>query len=157
MGIPTLGSFGVAVRSRESYGMRLTIHEIAIDCVDPRRQAEFWSAALGWEINNGGDWDSEVTLGDRSVQANESWCSIASGLPALPYVVFARVPEAKSVKNRFHFCLKAEDMSVEVSRLVGLGASVVEQRGRVVAGREDRAEDVWTVMEDPEGNEFCLG
>jgi predicted enzyme related to lactoylglutathione lyase len=137
--------------------MRLTINEITIDCVDPKRQAEFWSEALGWDINNGGDWDAEITLGDQVVQANESWSSITSGLPDLPYVVFEKVPEPKTVKNRFHFCLKADDMSSEVSRLVGLGAFVVEKRGRVVAGREDRGEDVWTTMKDPEGNEFCLG
>ena len=48
-------------------------------------------------------------------------------------------------------------MESQVSRLVALGASVVETRGRAVVGREQQGEDVWTVMEDPEGNEFCVG
>ena len=137
--------------------MRLVINDIVIDCADPGSQAEFWSAALGWDVEHVGAWDAEVTLGAEVVQANESWSSIITDLPNVPRVVFAKVPEGKTVKNRLHFCMKADDMNSEVSRLVALGGSEVERRGRVVAGREVRGEDVWTAMEDPEGNEFCVG
>ena len=58
------------------------------------------------------------------------------------------VPEGKTVKNRLHLDLQADEMKAEVARLVGLGASIVEERKR-----HDHA---WTVLRDPEGNEFCI-
>ena len=137
--------------------MSLVITAISIDCADPKSQAEFWSAALGWKVESVEAWAAEVALGTEVVEANESWSSITIDLPNVPRLIFAKVPEGKTVKNRLHFDLKADGMKSEVSRLVGLGASVVEERGRVVTGREESGEDVWTVMEDPEGNEFCLG
>jgi hypothetical protein len=65
-----------------------------------------------------------------------------------PTLFFTRVPEPKTTKNRVHLDLAPDTgMNEEVERLVGLGATVHEVRG------EDR---VWTVMLDPEGNEFCV-
>jgi hypothetical protein len=59
-------------------------------------------------------------------------------------LVFVFVPEAKAVKNRVHLDLGANDMDAEVQRLVALGAH-----------RLERVKE-WTVMRDPEGNEFCV-
>ena len=137
--------------------MSLVIKDIIIDCADPKNQAEFWSAALGWEVLYVGGWDAEIALGSTVVQASESWSRISIDLPNMPNLVFQRVPERKTAKNRLHFDLNAGDMESQVSRLVALGASVVETRGRAVVGREQQGEDVWTVMEHPEGNEFCVG
>ena len=66
-------------------------------------------------------------------------------------VLFLRVPESKSVKNRVHLCLTAVDSrrDAEVDRLIALGASVYDDR-RTPDGRG------WVVFTDPEGNEFCL-
>jgi hypothetical protein len=64
-------------------------------------------------------------------------------------LLFLAVPEGKTVKNRVHLDVRATTtMREEVERLVGLGATVE----RVV--EEDLG--VWTVMRDPEGNEFCV-
>ena len=58
---------------------------------------------------------------------------------------FQKVPEERTAKNRQHFDLRAMgDVEVEVRRLVDLGASVRDRHGDLV------------VMEDPEGNEFCV-
>jgi Glyoxalase-like domain len=58
---------------------------------------------------------------------------------------FQRVPEGKSAKNRRHFDLRAlGDGEAEVRRLVDLGASELVRHPNLV------------VMEDPEGNEFCV-
>jgi len=65
-------------------------------------------------------------------------------------LLFFRVPEPKTVKNRVHVDLAAKDSEVEIDRLVGLGASRVEYR-------EGGLGNSWTVMLDPEGNEFCIG
>jgi hypothetical protein len=60
-----------------------------------------------------------------------------------------KVPEGKSVKNRVHLDLTPErTMREEVSRLERFGARVV----RVF----DDQWDVFTLMQDPEGNEFCV-
>ena len=57
------------------------------------------------------------------------------------------VPEAKSVKNRFHLDLRPGDQAAEVARLVALGAR------RVDVGQGDVS---WVVLADPDGNEFCV-
>ena len=116
--------------------MSIVIVAITIDCVDPRTQADFWSAALGWRIESVEVWDAEISRGGKVVQARESWSNIISAAPNAPKRInFAKVPEGKTVKNRLHFDLKVDDLDTEVSRLVGLGASVVERRGRL-AGHE---------------------
>ena len=66
-----------------------------------------------------------------------------------PAWIFARVPEAKTAKNRLHLDLVAADVEAEVARLVALGAS---RQADV-----DEYGYTWTVMIDPEGNEFCVG
>ena len=60
-------------------------------------------------------------------------------------MLFIEVPEGKTVKNRLHFDLRAPDtMRGEVDRLRALGAAVLQDHGDFV------------VMQDPEGNEFCV-
>jgi hypothetical protein len=65
-----------------------------------------------------------------------------------PDLLFCKVPEGKSVKNRLHIDLRPEDQAAEVARVEALGAR------RVSVGQ---GEDVtWVVLADPEGNEFCV-
>jgi hypothetical protein len=65
-----------------------------------------------------------------------------------PDLLFLRVPEAKSVKNRLHLDLRPDDQDAEVRRVEGLGAR------RVSVGQG--ADASWVVLADPEGNEFCV-
>jgi len=65
-----------------------------------------------------------------------------------PRLLFNVVPEPKTVKNRVHLDLNVADMQAEVARLVGLGARKVKTF--------DENGETWTVMADPEGNEFCV-
>jgi hypothetical protein len=65
-----------------------------------------------------------------------------------PTWLFARVPERKTAKNRLHVDLAAADRAAEVARLVELGAKRVTD--------VDEWGYQWTVMQDPEGNEFCV-
>lgn len=58
------------------------------------------------------------------------------------------MPEEKAAKNRMHVDFLADDREVEVLRLVGLGASLVAEH--------DRGDARWSVLQDPEGNEFCV-
>ena len=65
-----------------------------------------------------------------------------------PTWLFAKVPESKTAKNRMHVDLAAPDHEAEVARLVALGATRV-------ADMEEWGYE-WTVLQDPEGNEFCV-
>ena len=62
--------------------------------------------------------------------------------------LFAKVPERKVAKNRMHLDLASPDHEAEVARLVALGATRV-------ADMEEWGYE-WTVLQDPEGNEFCV-
>jgi len=110
------------------------IATITIDAVEPRKVADFWAAALGWQIL---DEDPDVlTIGP----ADGAW----------PTIDIAHVPERKTVKNRLHFDLRADGSSAdeEIDRLLKLGAR------RVDVGQP--ADVSWAVLADPEGNEFCV-
>jgi catechol 2,3-dioxygenase-like lactoylglutathione lyase family enzyme len=110
-----------------------TIDTLTIDCADPIRVAEFWCAALGYEL---------VESDDESAEIRDPG---GVGWPLL----FQVVPEGKSVKNRLHLDIRASaSMAAEVERLKGLGAT--EQRFVEEGG------SFWTVMLDVEGNEFCV-
>ena len=112
---------------------------VVIDCADPARQARFWSAALGWEI--GYEEESEAAVWPAGYSYPEP--------VALP-LVFVTVPEAKTTQNRLHLDLATtsrEHQESEVRRLLGLGA---------VPADVGQGEVPWTVLADPEDNEFCV-
>ncbi|MEO7196528.1 MAG: VOC family protein [Pseudonocardiaceae bacterium] len=108
--------------------MDLSIGMVTIDCSDPQSLAEFWTAALGVAV--AGDYGGFVLL---------------AGAPALG---LQKVPEPQTGKNRVHLDLYTEDRAAEVTRLTGLGASVLAECN--APGLR------WTVLADPEGNEFCV-
>jgi hypothetical protein len=64
-------------------------------------------------------------------------------------LLFERVPEGKSGKNRVHFDLYSLEGDAEVERLVGLGASIASDHRSSDGGG-------WVVLTDPAGNEFCI-
>jgi predicted enzyme related to lactoylglutathione lyase len=110
--------------------------ELCVDSANPRQLAGFWAEVLGWRIENEADDDDEIELVDPD-----------GGKPTL---LFIRVPESKTVKNRLHIDVNARDreQSEEVERLLGLGATLAD------VGQGDDV--TWVVMADPEGNEFCV-
>jgi hypothetical protein len=65
-----------------------------------------------------------------------------------PDLLFLRVPEGKTTKNRLHLDLRPDDQAAEVARLEKLGAQ------RVWVGQTEKA--TWIVLADPDGNEFCV-
>ena len=119
--------------------MTARIAVLAIDALDPVAVADFWSAALGWPVVERSEEGISLAP-DDGVRGHGAWPTI----DVLP------VPERKSVKNRLHLDLRADGTSTEaeVERLVALGAR------RVDVGQA--ADSTWTVLADPEGNEFCV-
>jgi catechol 2,3-dioxygenase-like lactoylglutathione lyase family enzyme len=145
----------------------MTIREVQItfDCADPAALAAFWCEALGYRLQppppGFADWDSAleswgVPVADRG--------SRSAALPAEgehgPRLFFQRVPEGKTAKNRVHLDIRAAPglegdermaaLAAEAGRLSALGA---RQLRRIEAGTMDAG---LIVMQDPEGNEFCL-
>lgn len=107
--------------------------ELVIDCHDPHRLAVFWRAILGYPIV---DEDDEGTL----LKAPEG---------RGPDLLFQKIPEGKSVKNRLHIDVSPtdRDQEAEIERVLALGAKRVDiSQGNVT----------WEVLADPEGNEFCI-
>ena len=105
-----------------------------IDAHDPRAQVAWWSQVLD-------DFEPDDDQSDDE-----------AGLrgPAGRWLIFLKVPEPKTVKNRMHICLRPVDRTrdEEVDRLLELGATMVDD-----LRQPDRG---WAVLADPEGNEFCV-
>ena len=124
---------------------RLT--EISLDCHDPHRLAEFWSAVLDWVVIH--REPGLVEIGPAGRDDGELLDAVRTG-PVAPTIFFAQVPEEKVAKNRVHYDVSPVDRSQEdeVERLLALGAT------RADIGQS--GDESWTVLADPEGNEFCV-
>jgi hypothetical protein len=117
--------------------MSLRFQAVCVDSTDPAPVAAFWEATLGWRRTF--DEPDEIVLEPPAGSAEDG---------VAPDLLFLRVPERKTVKNRLHIDLRPDDQSAEVDRLVGLGAR------RVDVGQS--ADVTWVVLADPDGNEFCV-
>jgi predicted enzyme related to lactoylglutathione lyase len=107
---------------------------VVVDCVDPRAMAQFWGEAMDWTVYT----------------VTDDYASLRSAQGVGPYLEFIRSSDVKTVKNRVHLDLRAypgDDQATEVARLLTLGATPAD------VGQGDVP---WTVLADPEGNEFCL-
>ncbi|WP_351235048.1 VOC family protein [Streptomyces sp. NPDC002133] len=119
--------------------MTSIVRHITFDCAEPHEPyelAEFWSRVLGHPVHPQDEpGDDEVAL------------DVPAGHPSL---LFLRVPEKKTLKNRVHLDLQPDrPRDEEVERVAALGATVVDDR-RKPNGRG------WVVLADPAGNEFCI-
>jgi predicted enzyme related to lactoylglutathione lyase len=114
--------------------MPVKLHHIVIDTYDLPGLASFWSRALGWQILS--EREREIVIGP-DVDAPVGICLMP-------------VTDPKVVKNRLHLDLTTEaaDRDAEIDRLLALGAH------RVDIGQTGA--ESWTVLADPEGNEFCV-
>ncbi|WIY51876.1 VOC family protein [Devosia sp. YIM 151766] len=118
------------------------IHEIVFDCDEPKTLASFWASLLeGYSV--------------RQLDTTSAALSLALGLdPAEPTTLmvdgpgpslcFQNVDGQRPDNNRVHFDVQVADRAAEVERLKQAGASV------------ERVLPTYTIMRDPEGNQFCL-
>lgn len=107
--------------------------ELVVDSGDPHRIARFWAAVLDYKISEEDEESSAIEPPDGS----------------RPLILFFKVPEGKTVKNRLHIDVNPLDRNQqeEVERLLELGATKIDI---------GQGEQSWVVMADPEGNEFCV-
>jgi predicted enzyme related to lactoylglutathione lyase len=118
--------------------MAAAINHITFDCIDPQLLGLFWSDALG------------LTSHVENEPGDPEWF-VYDPSGRLPSMLFIKVPEGKSGKNRVHLDLQPQlnGRDVEVETLKAKGATVV--------GDHRRADGTgWVTMADPEGNEFCV-
>lgn len=108
---------------------------LVLDCADPEALASFWAAALGYRV-----------LGSAGTY---TLLLPPDGEPGFE-LVLQQVPEAKRDKLRMHLDIHTADIEPEAARLVELGAR------RVQAAQLGEHGHCWILMEDPEGNEFCV-
>jgi hypothetical protein len=120
--------------------MTITIASLTFDCADALVVGRFWSAAIGRPLDDGA-MNGFASIGFHERRTAEGWCRADE-----PTWIFAQVPEPKAAKNRLHLDVIAPDVEEEIARLVGLGATRVADR--------DEYGYTWTLMTDPEGNEF---
>ena len=136
--------------------------QVSFDCAAPQAVAEFWKAALGYVdpplppgFDSWAAFDASLPAG----QQGSAWaCQDPDGIG--PRLFFQRVPEGKTVKNRLHLDVRvgvgltgdarAAALEAEAARLVPLGA----RRLHLVPA--DGENEACLVMQDVEGNEFCL-
>ena len=126
--------------------MTIQLACLVFDCSDALVVGQFWSQALGRPLDP--DAASEfASIGFSARRDVRGWRPVERQED--PTWIFARVPEPRTAKNRVHPDLIASDVESEIARLVQLGASRVHDR--------DEYGYRWTLMADPEGNEFDLG
>lgn len=136
--------------------------QITFDCAQPERVGRFWCEVLGYVAPSAPDgfntWDDyQGSLPDDD---RDAWFAATDPTGAGPRLYFQRVPEGKVAKNRVHLDVRVgtglvghERLAVleaECARLIELGAS------RVRLMLADEENESCLVMQDPEGNEFCL-
>jgi glyoxalase superfamily protein len=141
----------------------VTTVQVTFDCADPVGLARFWVEALQYVLQppppGFESWDA---FADQIGMPEDARASIAAAVDpegAGPRLLFLRVPEAKSVKNRLHLDLhvvapgtpmdeRRAALATRAGELTALGATEV--------GPVEEYGQYWIVMADPEGNEFCI-
>ena len=127
--------------------MTLRWYSVVVNCTDVKAQARWWAKALDWRLFY--ESDDECVLIPAWV--DDEWTQKTPWERIGPGMVFVPVPEGKQAKNRLHVDLAphtTQDREAEIARLEALGAR------RVDVGQSPDA--TWTVLTDPEGNEFCV-
>jgi len=140
--------------------------QVTFDASDPAKLAEFWADALGYVLQppppgfvSWEDFARDVGIPE------EDWDNLAAIVDpggAGPRLLFQKVPEGKTAKNRVHLDVnvggeretpaveRRANVNMAAERLIAAGATKGDSHGD-----PDRGE-YWIVMLDPEGNEFCL-
>lgn len=128
--------------------MALRWYSVVVDCHDLHAQARWWADVLDWQLAFDADDEAAIVpkhATDQPFSAQE-WTKPGPGL------VFVAVPEGKAIKNRLHIDLaphSTDDRDALIESLLARGAT------RVDVGQDEAAVS-WTVLADPEGNEFCV-
>lgn len=126
--------------------MALRWYSTVVESTDHRRLAHWWADAMHWDIAF--ETESEAAVippWARELMDQLEFHQIPPGM------MFVPVSHEKAGKNRLHWDFaphSSDDRDAEINRLVELGATIID------VGEPDDA--TWTVLADPDGNEFCV-
>jgi predicted enzyme related to lactoylglutathione lyase len=112
--------------------VEIAVRNIVIDCTDAEVMSRFWTTFMGYETR----WN------------NDTYTFMLHPDGRRPGLVLQKVPEVATEKNRVHFDLEVADVDAAAQRAQELGATFVR--------RVEEEGIAWTVMQDPEGNYFCI-
>ncbi|MHA7132888.1 VOC family protein [Oerskovia turbata] len=134
--------------------------QITFDAGDPRALGAFWCEALGYieQPPPGGfdDWEAAMASWGMSPDRFNAFYAIVDPDGVGPRIFIQQVPEGKTAKNRMHLDVGVEgegearvgNVRAHAARLVALGAVVLDEISE--------NGEFWIVLQDPEGNEFCV-
>lgn len=138
--------------------------QVTFDAADPHVLADWWADALGWQvepsdedfirsmISQGFASDDDTTTHRGVLVWKEAAAIRHTDAAAGPgaRLLFQRVPERKTVKNRVHLDVRvgADTVEAELERLTSNGATVLH--------RGQQGPHSWITIADPEGNELCI-
>jgi hypothetical protein len=148
---------------RLDHGMATTF-QVTFDSADPGALAAFWAQALHYQLapppQGFASWDAALDAWGMPPERRNDRSALVDPEGVGPRLFFQKVPEPKTAKNRVHLDLRAathappegrsDALEAECTRLVALGATRVRRLDA------DGIDEVCIVMEDPEGNVFCL-
>ena len=136
--------------------------QVTVDCHDPRAVADFWKAVLGYvdpPVPDGfASWDAVEASLPVERQGAAAVAQDPDGVG--PRLYFQRVPEGKTVKNRVHMDVRVATGLTGEERVAALEAEAA--RLEALGGHRlhllpaDGEDEACLVMQDVEGNEFCL-
>ena len=145
------------------WGMSKTF-QVTYDAADPAALAAFWARALGYVVQpppkGFASWEDFADEQGIPPERRNDLAAIIDPLGHGPRLLFQRVPEGKTVKNRVHLDINAgggdtagpserrHRVEEHVTNLVKAGATRLDTF--------DRQNEFWIVLQDPEGNEFCV-
>lgn len=143
-----------------------TTVQVTFDCADPGRVARFWAVALGYRFPSPPDghatWEDALRASGVPEERWNSASALEDPEGTGPRLYFQRVPEPKESKNRLHLDLRIsggpqveravrrDRIEAEAQRLEGEGAV------RLRWSDPEQIGDLFLIMQDPDGNEFCL-
>ena len=138
--------------------------QIVFDCADPDRLAKFWAAALHYRVQDPPEgyasWEAFLKAAGVPEEEWNSASAVVDPAKIGPRIYFQKMDTPKPGKNRVHLDINSSGGSkvpyeervmrvdAEVERILGLGAT--KQRAW------DDSGEYWVVLQDPEGNEFCV-
>lgn len=133
--------------------------QVSVDASEPARLARFWAVALGYVEQppppGHETWEAFAASVGMPAEALEDYAALVDPRGTGPRLLFQRVPEPKTAKNRFHLDVGVSGSGHDRAAVEAHVERLVRAGGTVVARREEHG-DWWVVMTDPEGNELCV-
>lgn len=139
--------------------------QVAVDCRDAHPLADWWAETLGWVVEPSDpafiqkmldegyatDEDTQTYKGKLVWRGAAAICpSNEMGDPNRRRILFQDVPEPKSGKNRVHYDVHSGGEDIDRLR------DELVERGATYVASHNQGPFRWHVMQDPEGNEFCV-